>query len=70
MLEWIRIRDDNTCEVYYRLYNHDITDYVATIHKADYRYKVQIMDHVPYTTKSVNIAKTSCEHIYVQTSMK
>lgn len=70
MLEWTRIRDDNTCEVYYRLYNHDLTDYVAEIHKDNYRYRVQILDHVPYTAKCVQVAKESAEYIYVQTSMK
>lgn len=67
MLEWNRIRDENTCEVYYKLYDEYRADYVATINKVDYRFRVQILDHAPFHAKSVKVAKEVGQLIYEQT---
>lgn len=67
MLEWIRFRDDNTCEVYFRLYDENLMKYVATVNKPDRRYRVQILDHVPFHAKSLKVAKEVGQLIYEQT---
>ncbi len=66
MLEWIRIRDDVTCEVYYKLWDENISKYVAQINEIDKRYRVQILDHAPFHAKRLKIAKMAGEHIYEQ----
>lgn len=66
MLEWIKIRDENTCDVYYKLWDDNISKYVAQINQVDRLYRVQILDHVPFHTKRLKLAKTSGEHIYEQ----
>lgn len=66
MLEWIKIRDDVTCEVYYRLYNHVLSEFVASIHQIDKMFRVQILDHAPFHAKRLKVAKLSGEHIYQQ----
>ena len=67
MLEWLRIRDEVTCEVYHDLYDHNIQKTVITIRKVDTRYRVKILDHMPFHTKSVKVAKQASQHIYEQT---
>ncbi len=66
MLEWIRIRDDVTCEVYHKLWDHNLSMYVARINEVDKRYRVQILDHVPFHAKRLKVAKLAGEHIYEQ----
>jgi hypothetical protein len=70
MLEWIRIRDEVTCEVYYDLYDHNIQNTVVTIREVSKRYKVRILDHVPFHTSKLKIAKEAGQHIYEQTCVK
>lgn len=70
MLEWIRIRDEVTCEVYYELYDHNIQKTVVTIREVSKRYQVRILDHVPFHTKTVRVAKEAGLHIYEQTCVK
>ena len=67
MLEWIKIRDSNTCEVYHELYDHNISKTVITIREVDKRYRIQILDHAPFHTKKLKIAKQASQHIYEQT---
>lgn len=67
MLEWIRHRDEVTCEVYFTLYDHMRQDTVITVRSAPKGYKVQILNHVPFHTKSVKVAKSAGQHIYEQT---
>jgi hypothetical protein len=66
MLEWIRIRDDVTCEVYYKLWDENVSKYVAGINKVGSRFRVQILDHAPFHAKKLQIAKDAGEHIYEQ----
>lgn len=65
-LEWIKIRDEVTCEVYHRLWDHNLSKYVIQINEVDKLYRVQILDHVPFHTKRLKIAKTASQHIYEQ----
>jgi len=67
MLEWIRIRDERTTEVYYKLFDENLSKYVAIINKPDTHYRAQILDHAPFHTKSLKIAKDGCKLIYEQT---
>ena len=67
MLEWIRYRDESTCEVYFRLFDENLMKYVATVDKPDRRYRVRILDHVPFHAKSLKLAKEVGKHIYEQT---
>ena len=67
MLEWVKIRDEITCEVYYKLWDENLSKYVVTIRKIDKLYKIQILDHAPFHAKSLKIAKLGGEHIYEQT---
>lgn len=64
MLEWVKIRDEVTCEVYYKLWDENLSKYVATINQVDKQFRVQILDHAPYHTKRLKTAKLSGEHIY------
>ena len=66
MLEWIKIRDEVTCEVYYKLWDENISKYVIQINEVDKVYKVQILDHVPFHVKRLKVAKTASQHIYEQ----
>lgn len=66
MLEWIRIRDDVTCEVYYKLWDENKSDYVIQINEVDNRYKVQILNHAPFHVKRLKVAKEASQHIYEQ----
>jgi hypothetical protein len=70
MLEWLRIRDEVTCEVYYDLYDHNISRVVVTIREVDKRYKVRILDHMPFHTKTIRVAKEVGQHIYEQTCVE
>ena len=67
MLEWIKIRDDVTCEVYHRLWDHNISKYVIQINKVNKLYKVQILDHVPWRAARLNAAKEFSQRFYEQT---
>lgn len=67
MLEWIRTRDNNTCEVYFDLYDHNISRVVINVRKIDKRYRVEILDHKPFHVKSLKVAKEAGQHIYEQT---
>lgn len=64
MLEWIRIRDEVTCEVYYKLWDENISKYVIQINEVDRVYKVQILDHKPFHVKRLKVAKEASQHIY------
>jgi hypothetical protein len=66
MLEWIKHRDENTCEVYHELYDHNISGVVANIHKIGRDYRIQILDHAPFHSKTLNTAKSAGQHIYEQ----
>jgi hypothetical protein len=67
MLEWIKIRDEETCEVYHKLYDHNVSDTVVTIRQDKRQFRVQILDRVPFHTKKLNTAKSASQHIYEQT---
>jgi len=67
MLEWIRIRDDVTCEVYYKLWDENLNEFVATINQVDRRYRVRILDHAPFHAARLQVAKEAGQHIYEQT---
>lgn len=67
MLEWIKIRDEETCEVYHELYDHNVSDTVVTIRQGKRQFRVQILDRVPFHTKKLNTAKSASQHIYEQT---
>ena len=66
MLEWVKTRDDVTCEVYHRLYDHNLNKYVIQINEVDKQYRVQILDHAPFHAKRLKIAKIASQHIYEQ----
>ncbi len=65
MIEWIKIRDEVTCEVYHRLLDSVTGQYVCTINKPNKLYQVQILDHVPWHARKLNDAKAVAEKIYV-----
>lgn len=67
MLEWIRIRDEVTCEVYYKLWDENVSQYVARINEINKRFRVQILDHAPFHTSRLKVAKEAGQHIYEQT---
>lgn len=64
MLEWIRIRDEVTCEIYYKLWDENISKYVIQINEVDKVYKVQILDHKPFHVKRLKVAREASQHIY------
>ena len=64
MLEWTRIRDEVTCEIYYKLWDENISKYVIQINEVDKVYKVQILDHKPFHVKRLKVAKEASQHIY------
>lgn len=66
MLEWIKIRDEVTCEVYYKLWDENLSKYVIQINEVNKVYKVQILNHVPFHVKRLKVAKTASQHIYEQ----
>jgi len=65
MIEWIKIRDEVTCEVYHKLLDNSTGQYVCTINKPNKLYQVQILDHVPWHARKLNDAKAVAEKIYV-----
>jgi hypothetical protein len=67
MLQWIKIRDPETCEVYHELYDHNLQKTVAWINNIDKMYRVQILDHAPFHSKKLNIAKSAGQHVYEHT---
>lgn len=64
MLEWTRIRDEVTCEIYYKLWDENISKYVIQINEVDKVYKVQILDHKPFHVKRLKVAREASQHIY------
>ena len=66
MLEWVRIRDETTCEVYHRLWDHNLSKYVVWISESNKQYCVQILDHMPFHTTRLKVAKEAGQHIYEQ----
>ena len=66
MLEWIKIRDEVTCEVYYKLWDHNLSKYVIQINEVDKVYRVNILDHAPFHVKRLKVAKLASQHIYEQ----
>jgi hypothetical protein len=64
MLEWIRIRDEVTCEVYHKLWDENLSKYVIQINEVDKVYKVQILNHQPFHVKRLKVAKEASQHIY------
>lgn len=69
MLEWIKNRDEDTCEVFHTLWNPNLSKPVVWIRKVDNLYEVQILDHTPFHAKRLNIAMSSSKHIYEQTGI-
>ena len=67
MLEWIRIRHPETCEVYYELFDHNLMKTVVCVDNVDKKYRVRILDHAPFYSKQLNVAKTAGQHIYEHT---
>jgi len=66
MLEWLKIRDEVTCEVYHRLWDHNLSQYVIHIDQVDKVYRVCILDHQPFHVKRLKVAKEASQHIYEQ----
>lgn len=66
MIEWFRIRDEVTCEVYHEMYDHFTNKTVLTIREVKKRYRVQLLDHAPFHTKTLRVAKQAGQHIYEQ----
>lgn len=65
MLQWEKIRDNNTCEVYYVLHDWlESNSIVATIHKVGYRFKCQILNHQPYHCLKLKVAQGATQKIY------
>jgi hypothetical protein len=64
-LRWERIRDEETTEVYHKMYDAVIQKYVAVIHKATKGYRVQIKENVPWTRRTLKSAKKDCEFVYI-----
>lgn len=67
ILEWVKIRDEVTCEVYHKLWDPNLSKYVAVINQVGKVYRVKILDHVPFHTNRLKTAKVSGAHIYEQT---
>ena len=65
MIEWIKIRDEVTCEVYHKLLDNVSGQYVCIITKPQKMYQVQILNHVPWHARKLNDAKAVAEKIYV-----
>jgi hypothetical protein len=66
MLEWIKIRDEVTCEVYYKLWDENLSKYVIQINEVNKVYRVQILNHMPFHVKRLKVAKEASQHIYEQ----
>lgn len=64
-LLWERIRDEKTTEVYHRMFDTVINQYVAVVHKADKGYQVQIKQNVPWKRRTLKSAKKDCEFVYI-----
>jgi arabinogalactan endo-1,4-beta-galactosidase len=63
MLEWIRIRDEVTCEVYYKLWDENISKYVIQINEVDKIYKVQIL--VCFYSTYLNVCIYNCRFVLI-----
>ena len=66
MLEWIRVRDEDTCEVYHRLHDHNLEKDVVFVNQVNKQYRVQVLDHVPFHTSKLKLAKEVGQLIYEQ----
>lgn len=66
MLEWIKIRDEVTCEVYHRLRDHNLDKDVVFVNNVNKQYRVQVLDHVPFHTSKLKLAKEVGQLIYEQ----
>lgn len=67
MLEWIKIRDEVTCEVYHRLRDHNLDKDVVFVNQVTkQQYRVQVLDHVPFHTSKLKLAKEVGQLIYEQ----
>lgn len=64
MLEWIKIRDEITCEVYYKLWDENLGKYVVQINQIDRQFRVQVLNHQPFHAKRLKVAKEASQHIY------
>lgn len=64
-LRWERIRNEETTEVYHKMYDSVINKYVAEIHKADKGYQVKIKENAPWKRRSLRSAKNDCEFVYI-----
>lgn len=64
MLQWERVRDPNTCEVYHRLYDPSKDRFVAFINKEGYYYLGRIGAQNPILSKKVHVLKKSIQKIY------
>lgn len=64
MLQWKRHRDDITCEVYHTLYNEMLKSDVVIINKVGPRYRVKILDHMPFHCGTLTVAKRNGQHVY------
>lgn len=68
MLKWVRERDKTTCENVHVMYDGPWK--IATIRnegKGPRRFRVQIKQNVPWHRRSLKIAKSDCEFVYVNT---
>lgn len=70
MLEWLRHRDEITCEVYYTLYDESKFSDVVTIRQVNKKYRVQILNHVPFHCNTLKIAKSNGKFIYENAKME
>ena len=69
-LQWLKDRDPQTTSLVHTMFDHSVGKHVARIQKVrrgSIQYQVQILDRVPWHRKSLKIAKSDCEHIYVYT---
>jgi len=64
MLEWKKHRDERTCEIIHTLYDENKQDSVVVVRKVGSKYRVQILDHVPFHTQTLKVALRSGKHIY------
>ncbi len=65
-LEWKRIRDEVTCEVYHRLWDHNLSKNVVFVNQINKMYRVQVLDHVPFHTSKLKLAKEVGQLVYEQ----
>ena len=64
MLEWKKHRDEITCEIIHTLYDEIKEDSVVVVRKVGSRYRVKILDHVPFHTATLKVALQTGKHVY------